>query len=58
VSLIFYLYVKCHCYCFSLKVYEEHQNAWHEAPSMNKHRGHHGVVAVGGAIYAIGGTSK
>lgn len=37
-------------------VYKEYQNVWHEAPSMNKRRGHHGVVAVGGAIYAIGGT--
>ncbi|PSN37426.1 hypothetical protein C0J52_19033 [Blattella germanica] len=36
-------------------MYEEFQNGWHEAPSMNKYRGYHGLVAVGGAIYAIGG---
>jgi hypothetical protein len=39
-------------------VYEERLNAWHDVSSMNKQRGHHCVIAVGGAIYAIGGICK
>ncbi|XP_033609735.1 kelch-like protein 2 isoform X2 [Cryptotermes secundus] len=37
-------------------VYKEHKNEWHEAPPLNTCRGYHGVVAVCGAVYAIGGA--